>query len=554
MARFRAKSARYGDIVGWVERNVRIPASDARPGAIRLTGYQPGMLAAYADADVEQVSMMLPSQSGKTLSVLMMMSFSIVNRPSTMMMVNPREDDSARFLDDKFAPLYESNPSVRAVVHRNWSRKAIGFDGGRVRFAHSGSAPSMASTTAFAVFADEVDKYSLGGLDADNPLDVLRQRMVTHGKAATFVALSTPTDKGASMIAAEYESGSRGEYLTSCQSCGSYQALGEANVADGVSDALACADCGVRIGERERLRMIAGGKWNHAEPRNPNRSFHMTQFSSPLVSLARTLSDRARSTKRGWTCQGLALPYEWDEGESFTADEAAALLVDGLPFVRGRRDGATVGVDVQGNRIEYTLIVWRMESGEHPRAHVVEHRAILYNADDGLDFDRAFGTLWERLRAWRPLDCVFVDAGYRTGDVWRVCKSAPRWLRGRLYPCQGHDDRRRAFAGDDFILRRNDSTRKGVWYLIDSHRAKSFAAEIVKSDWVTVDRAGVPNDWTAQFASERMMMVATGRGQARPAWVQVAARNEAWDCFVYALSARRQSEAAALANPKKAIV
>ena len=549
--RFKPSRARYGGICEWTERNIRIARSDARPGAVRLTGYQRGILDAYADAGVQQVTLMLPSQSGKTLSVLMMMAYSMINRPSVMMMASPREDDSARFIDDKFAPLYENNPSVRERVRRGWSRRGIKFDGGMVRFAHAGSDASMKSTSASAVFADEVDEYPIGSVNADHPLDILRQRLVTFGKAGTLVVLSTPTDRETSVVASEYDAGSRGEYITSCPACGCEQGLGEGNAAAGVLDALFCGGCGGRIGEGERLAMIRGGFWRHEEPANPNRSFHMSQFSSPLVDVERSLYDRSRASKRGWTTQGLALPYEWDESESVTEDAAAGLLADGAPFERTRFDGASVGVDVQKDRIEYTVLIWRMAAGEPPMAHVSEHRGIAYNPDDALDFQSAFGFLWERLHGVGGLERVFVDCGYRTQDVKTAVARAP--FKGLVYACMGHDYNRSggAAAGEDFVVRRYDGIRKAAWYLVDSHRAKTFAADIIGEGWITAQRDALPADWTKQMASERMKMVRTARGgRTKPAWVKVYPRNEAWDCFVYALAAHRQYEMASLADKR----
>ncbi len=555
MARFKPSVAAHGTIVEWAEGNLRIPASEARAGRLRLFPYQRDILRAYTDGESGQVTLQLPAQSGKTWAVLAMAMFSIVNDPCVMMSVNARADDSAKLVRNKIIPAIESNPIIRSRIRRaGISQKSIPFEGGELVFGHSGSDASMRSTSAKAVFADELDVWEIG-VDADDPLDVLRQRTTTFGKAAKLVVLSTPTDKDASVIAREYDDGSRGKFVVPCGACGHWQALGDENVVEGALDYLACVGCGVRIGERERLSMIASGKWRHAEPRNPNRSFHMTQYSSPMASLELTLSRKAKYTRRGYVCQVLALPYEMGAGESLRADQAAGLYANEMPFVRVARDGgATVGVDVQGDRIEYSLVAWHMGDDGRQLAHIMEHRALPYRKGDALDFKAAFAALWNRLRTERT-DCVFVDGKWKTGEVWGVVKTAPAFIRRRVFVSQGHEDRSRAFIGDDFIMERPERAYNAKWYRIQTDAAKTFAHEMAREGRLSVQRDGVPGNWHEMFTAEQIRMVRVGR-TFKPAWVNVGRnkRNEALDCFVYACSARRKVEADWIKAPKIDIV
>ena len=56
---------------------------------------------------------------------------------------------------------------------------------------------------------------------------------------------------------------------------------------------------------------------------------------------------------------------------------------------------------------------------------------------------------------------------------------------------------------------------------------------------MTVSSDGVPNDWADQFTAEELRIVVRG-GREEYKWVNIRPRNEALDCFVYALCARAQ--------------
>ena len=546
------------DICDWAEREIVVPTSEATSGALTLAPYQREILRAFADPDVRQVTLMAASQTGKTLMLMVMLGFAMTHDPRQMLMASPRLEDTKKFVRTKFTPLHAESAALRAVTRREmgqryggWSFSRIEFAGGALTFANAGSPASLRQTTARYLFADEVDAYPMGSVDAENPLDQIRQRGATFGARSKMVVASTPIHEDLTLIGQEWADGSMGEFQLRCLACRKWLTLGDDNVVDGEREALVCDKCGVLFGESDRRRMIDDGRWSHADPGNSRKSFHLSQLCSPFVPLSQTLAERRRGPV-WWSHAILARPYSGGETAKIEPEQAAGLWRDKSPLAN--IDCVTVGVDVQANRLEATVVEW-----EQATAHVTDHRIIAYAKDQPRDLARAFETLADVLESVRvkrlPL-AVMVDGGYLTPLVHDGVKRmrARRALGPNLFVGKGYASKVRGSFGMELVAESKVRTHDFPSYTLAPDEAKLLAYQMALSDTplLTVSRAVGP-EWLEQFRSERLVETVE-RGVVRKRWVKRRQRNEGLDCFVLALCAHRTIESARMTALRRTLL
>ena len=529
-------SNRYESIVEWAERSIKLPETTAHPGPLRLHEYQKEILMAYQDPSIRRISLMMSSQLGKSTIALLMVAFEIERRKRPLMLVQPRHADIKRFLHDKFEPLLESTPSLRALVSEKRAGKGKGvynstnidYLGGHITLAHAGSPASLRSATAALCIADEVDLYK-STVDTSDPLSVIDQRMVTYGRDGTLVAISTPTTKGQSIIEREYDAGDQRRFWVPCPHCGVSQLLVWENVelTPDIHRAkpwarLLCVECGEGWTDEQRREAVSRGEWRAEGNRGDHASFHLNQLYSPSVTIQQTADSYDPESPRGFWTAVLALPYDTIVTDIRNPSEMSTMLVDENPVERPR--AVTCGVDVQQDRLEYQIHYW----DDDMSFHIAEHDSIRIGADDL----EVWGELRQRIWRHKP-DKTFIDRGYRPDWVDKGVHAKMRRLNlsKRVMTARGMG---RISFGEPIC----SPTTKNGYYNIATDEAKAFLSDAIDADKVTIAIKGVPNDFLTQLSSERLERVTTTTGKEVLQWVKVVRRNEALDCCVYAIAAR----------------
>ena len=496
-----------------------------RPGRLHLDAYQKAVLTALADPTVRQVDVLWASQTGKTLTQVVYLSWMIDCQPLPVMMMLPTVDAAIKFSRDKLDPIFRVNRKLDAKIHRRYgtqlSRKGFKFDGGQLTFATSRGTSDAHGTTAAVVLADEVDDYP-------NPyraLDDLRQRMTTYlGDARQKLVLtSTPTDLGRGAIHSEYLKGSQTAWAAVCPFCAHPQVLAWEQVNRRFS-VIICVACGTPWEEMERRRAVETG---HPVDLNPNpepghRSFHLSQLYSANVNLADTVKEAGRCSERHLYTQILAEPYR--QVESPPPDRSASRRQP-CPFIPV---WTTVGVDVQVDRLEYSVLKWDQEV---TLGHLLDRGHIYRDAGAA-----AWRELKVKLAPHQPHK-VFVDGAYNFDYVDGGLRA--HFLNdyvkadGRIKICRGQGGKESPSFDEPLCM---GTTRRGA-IRVAVDEAKSLLYNLCSEGRLTIE-PDLARNTEDQLFSEHLIPNPDGRRYTHY-WspIRRGIRNEVLDCCVYALAA-----------------
>ncbi len=348
----------------------------------------------------------------------------------------------------------------------------------------------------------------------------------------------------------EYKDSDQRSFYVPCPHCETYQPLqwhhpdGELSlIRTAITRTVSyrCHHCGELIHEKNKTDMLAAGQWRPRFPDHPARGYHLSGLYSPIglgLTWAEIFNEWTSSrtdTGRLRRFMNTALGEVFEEaGESIDAGGLLSRLEfypDQLPpTVR------TAGIDVQKDRVELTIIDWA--AGEE--AWVNDHIIIAG--------DTATGEVWqelgELLEAVNPA-AVGLDTGFNTSQAFTFCAE-----RGWVYPLKGLGGMDRPIAEDyrRRMLRLRYRRKAGhAVYIVGTDSAKSLLYARLR---LTESGAGFvhfPNtaafddEYFAQLTAEKLVLKQVNN-RSTPEWRLTRNRNEALDCFIYALAALRISE------------
>ena len=507
-------------IVPWAEENVRVTASE-RAGQLRLFPYQAEILAAMADPAITEVDLMISSQSGKTLLLAILLGWLIDQYPCQVIFMHATQKGLKKFNREKLNPLLKANPDINAKVHRNQQANipvdGFTYDGGFVTLASERAVSDEHGTTAEFVIADEIDDYQ-DGEAAQN----LSQRGITfEGKA---VLSSTPSEKNASAIQRRYDLGSQGWLYIPCPHCGAEHTFDDEYFVDA---ALWCPSCAGRIGTAERDLAVRSGRFIEQEPNPTHKSFWLPQHFSLLVPLERTWVSKQEYGERIYSTQVKARPYEEVRLKPVSVDRILRKEREWPVYYR------CVGVDLQGDRIEWALV-------DFDRLLELKHIA-------------AWGTIlrqegyghWHELRAnvtgWNWLS---VDGGFEFDHVQQGLWDA---YPDRYLLEEPQIEIVRGYTGDSFDKPVRGGRGAGGYRWIATDEVKRMISTDLTNGLLTLDPT-LNEIAEQQMASEKMVRTLTTTGKVERRWVKVSPkeRNELLDDTGYAYSGAVAATAHAL--------
>jgi phage terminase large subunit GpA-like protein len=453
------------------------PEAAALPGKWK-TANEPmarGPMRAMSDPLVEKVSCMCAAQILKTELLLNTIAYYAHGDPAPMMMVLPTIEMAEAISTDRVAPMIRDTPAIRklfGVRQRTTADKILhkSFPGGQLTFAGANSPASLSSRPKRVLLCDEVDRYpaSSGGQGSKgegDPVGLAEERTNTFFNRKIGL-MSTPTNKGTSRIEQAYEEGDGREYYVPCPHCGVRQVIKWAGVkwdkgADGKPDPNTAryecrADahdpetgelgCGKPWTELERQEAIdAAGRlpdygWIAARPFKGHASFHATQLSSRRVPLARIVEkwlNAQKSVERLRQFVNTVLAETWEEGGERADPDT----------LYGRREPydaskelppevglITIGVDIQRNRWEAEVVGWGPGEESWSLEYQV-HYADPSAPDYWQSLDTFISKTWQHpTGAEFRAEAVCVDSGDNTQAVYDFCR--PRYAR-RVFAIKG---------------------------------------------------------------------------------------------------------------------
>ncbi len=533
--------------------------TSAEPGqwATARTPYLKGIMDAFTDPYVDEITVMAASQVGKTEAMYNMLGFIIDQDPGPTLMVSPRADDAKSVSYNRVRPMIECSPILSKYIPVNTddiTKLEYHFDRMILYFAGSNSPADLASRPIRYLFLDEVDKYpKFSGREAD-PIKLASERQKTFWNKKT-VKVSTPTTREG-YIFREYDKSDQRRFHVPCPHCGKKQVLlfgqikwpkEESSPERIKNNRLAwyeCAHCKKRIDDIHKQKMMLAGEWiSEKGEHNRNRGFWVSSLYSPWLTWSDIASEFLKSKDYVELLMNFVnswLAEVWEEKiEETTVDKVRNLARDyDQGVVPDEVLVLTAGVDVQKDHFYYVIRGW----GYYEESWLIRADRVEY-WDDIIDC--LFKTEYRRVSSAETLNVYMscIDSGFRTDEVYRFCREWPDKTKaikgleeitgGRFYRAHKIDINSRTGAVipgglvlwnlnvtqyKDKINRLVTSKNPGKWHIFKNPA----------------------DDYLMQFTSEHKVLIRNRTtGKAKEVWQKKkeAAANHYLDAEVYALAA-----------------
>jgi len=533
--------------------------TSAEPGQWQTgrTPYLKGIMDAFTDPYVDEITVMAASQVGKTEAMYNMLGFIIDQDPGPTLMVSPRADDAKSVSYNRVRPMIECSPVLSKYIPINTddiTKLEYHFDRMILYFAGSNSPADLASRPIRYLFLDEVDKYpKFSGREAD-PIKLASERQKTFWNKKT-VKVSTPTTREG-YIFREYDKSDQRRFHVPCPHCGKKQVLlfgqikwpKEESSAERIkNNRLAwyeCSHCKKRIDDIHKQKMMLSGEWiSEKSEHNRNRGFWVSSLYSPWLTWSDIASEFLKSKDYVELLMNFVnswLAEVWEEKiEETTVDKVRNLARDyDQGVVPDEVLVLTAGVDVQKDHFYYVIRGW----GYYEESWLIRADRVEY-WDDIIDC--LFKTEYRRVSSAETLNVYMscIDSGFRTDEVYRFCREWPDKTKaikgleeitgGRFYRANKIDINSRTGAVipgglvlwnlnvtqyKDKINRLVTSKNPGKWHIFKNPA----------------------DDYLMQFTSEHKVLIRNRTtGKAKEVWQKKkeAAANHYLDAEVYALAA-----------------
>ena len=411
--------------------------------------YLRGIMDAASDPGVEELVLLMASQTGKTSVIENVVGYFIDVDPCPILWVVPTLDLAQGISKGRLSPMIRDNPRLGVKVAPPRSRDRSNtllqkvFAGGFLKLAGANSPASLSSWPIRLVLGDEVDRFPVSAGNEGDPVALAAKRTQNFWNRLKIWA-STPTVKGASRIQTAYDESDQREFWVPCPHCVEPQRLAwrqvkwPGDLPDELKPAAAryhCEHCGAEWSEGQRHKAVQLGEWRAGRPFAGKAGFRLSALYSPWLSLAEGVRDFLAAKDdptrlRTWTNTYLAEPFE----EFYGAVEAEGLEAQRnaewseLDPVPAGVLLITAGVDVQDDRFELEVVGWGLgEESWSLRYQVIDADPSTDEAWRELD-DALAQTFVTELGHELPIELTGIDTGHHTLRAYRYCK--PRYKRG----------------------------------------------------------------------------------------------------------------------------
>lgn len=504
---------------------------------------------AASDPNVTEIVVMAGAQLGKTEVILNIIGYHVAHDPAPILVVQPtgHKGMAETFSKDRLAPMLRDTPCLKGKVKDPRSRDSgnttlqKNFPGGRISMIGANSPAQLASRPIRIVLLDEVDRYPASSGSEGDPIELARKRSATFWNRKV-VMVSTPTNKGASIIEERYQQSDQRRFFAVCPHCDEAQTLEWRNVQwqkDRPETAgYMCEGCGVLWSDADRNRAVKAGYWDATQAFKGIAGFQISAIYSPWVSLEEAVRDFLKAKKlpemlKVWTNTYLGETFEIDGDGVDDQDIPGKNSFDGTSVPEDVVI-ITAGIDVQDDRIEMEVV----GHGRDQETWSLEYKTLYGDPSSpqvwGL-LDAALAETWDHPSGIElPIRCACIDSGgHHTGAVYNFVK--PREGR-RVFAIKGMGG-----EGKPIVGKPSKNNRQSVRLFpvgVDGVKEMIYSRLKIRSPGPGFCHfpEGRPDEFFAQLSAEKMV-TRYRKGYKRREWVQTRPRNEALDCRVYAIAA-----------------
>lgn len=511
---------------------------------------------------------MIPTHN--TQALFNMAGWIIDHAPAPTLWMQTTASFAQSFAKSRFSAFLAGNPRLGEKVDKAGSKiDEKYFSGGFIAFVGSKAAGPLRARPIQYLIMDDVDGF-LPTTGEGDPIKLARERLKTYRAIGTSKevmcsspAPSTKNPLGYSRIAREYKGSDQRRQVVPCRQCEAEQLLEWERVAwnqeteDPASAYYVCDKNGCIWSEADRKWSIQRGRWVALNPYPEDykgrivAGFQFSELDTPFSSLEILV--------KTWLS---AVGKENEEEVFFTANlgrtveyVAEKLDPDRLyerreKYERGivpkRAAKVSVGVDVQGDRLEASIVAW----GRGLECWLVDHLVIPGKPEEKATWDALEEEVifkeWDHAGGGRiQADAVCVDSGSYTSLIYQW-KRGLRGDGGRVRLTKGMDNWDAMLPN---VVRRDVhwSGKKLPMGIQPWNLGVSFAkVELVR--WLGKNGPDNPEeDWTPnyvhfpefgreyfkQLCAEELRIEKDLRGHDRKLWYQMGP-NETLDCWIMA--------------------
>jgi len=533
-----------------------VETSSPGPWDNSRTPYLIEIMERLTDPTVSKIVFLAARQMGKSTVFLNYLGYLIYINPSPVIIIQPTGDLAEKFSKTRVSNMFRDTPCLKGLVPDDKSRDSDNkilykeCTGMFLILTGANSTAGIISMPVPILYFDEIDQYPQD-LYKQGDVISIAEKMQTNYPNRKSIYTSTPTLKNMSRIEAVFEVSTKHRWSHKCPKCGAWSQFSWRNL-DFETVKMKCPYCETLHTRREWE--AEGSMWVAENPEAKIIGYHINALDHPSVTwdeLVEEFVEANAAAKKGdfsllKTFINSRLAESWEESgevvESHTLETRREVYKAELP------DGVcvlTMGVDVQDNRLAYEIVGWGIG---------FESWGIEYSEIFG---DPRLGDVWNRIddllnRTWAfgngkqlNISRAAIDTGgHMTPQVYAYCKA--RQSRG-VYPIKGQ-------GGDRLPLTRpsKESREKGLFIV---------GVDGIKSDILSWLKIGHPGDGYCHFpkdsekdmavrgydavyfdmlTAEKRVPVKNKKGFTGYEWHKAAgARNEAFDCRVYARAALR---------------
>lgn len=537
----------------------------------------------FADHRYEQSILVCGSQVSKTESCLNVIGQRLDQRPVPVIYVGPTKDFVEDQLEPRFMQLLDEAETLSAKVARGKRNKKVRklVNGVPVRLAWAGSSTPLKSDPAGLVLVDERDGMEANIRGEGDPVELVKARGDTYADFRLGVT-STPTEGTVETVKDEetglerwavadaediqspiwrlWQEGTRYEWAWPCIQCGEYfiprfsrlkWPKGSTPAQARKSAYIECPHCGGVLEEEHKAEMNARGVYVAPGQRVTKKgvvkgdppdssvvSFWVSGLCSPFVSFGERAQRFLLATLSGET-ERIKAVVNTGFGELFSIGGGDA--PDWQEVAGGREDYAfdeipagaivlTCGVDVQPNRLVYTIRGW---------GH--RYESWLIRAEE----------LWgetTRVQVWNDLDeliatpidgsrirLTLVDSGFRPGKPQAVpVHMVYAFARGKqnVRATKGRDVLDKPYSMKRIDVSVSGKTIKNgldLWHL-NTDYFKSWVHGRLKWPKEQPGAFHIGRDATDDYCRQLVSEARVIKPSGRPTWVRRSRENHFLDC------------------------
>ncbi len=529
----------------WIEAELVLPGGvSALPGAVRMWPYMRAIADAIGDPTLERVTLVKCVRIGFTTLLTGAIASSVANDPAPILALLPTDPDARDFVVSDLEPIFAASPAVAGALEADQDegmRNTLAsrrFPGGSLKIVASRAPRNLRRHTARVLLVDEADAMEPG--PEGSPI-LLAERRTLSFPDRKIVIGSTPLDEETSNVLRSYAASDGRVYELPCPACSAWTELlwqqiewepGRPETA-----AFRCPSCRALVAESAKPGMVRAGRWRATRPDVAGHAgFRLNALVSLLAnaSWAKLAAEFLRAKDDSDELQvftNTILAQGWRDAAVDVDEAALAERVEpfGLDAIPPEVLVITVGVDVQDDRLEVTIVGW-----SRTEALVLAHVVLWGAADDDTtwaELDALLRTRWRHPNGGTlRVDAAVIDSGDNTDRVYAFCaprlgrrilagKGVAGWARPACVPSQ--------------------SKAKGVrLFLVGVDGIKSTIYDRCARGRLLRFSHTLEAPYFEQLASERKI-VRYARGQpVRRFERKPGARAETLDALVYAFAAR----------------